>query len=102
MELRVHSGNEVTDYETHFGEWKIQLTMQIIFISSIDSRETCIMRVKSDNIEIMMVSKTKDIIKELKNLFYKIIRKDQKNRWEKAGLFLIGLIYCIIVVRKRV
>ena len=66
MELRVHSGNEVTDYETHFGEWKIQLTMQIIFISSIDSRETCIMRVKSDNIEIMMVSKTKDIIKELK------------------------------------
>ena len=66
MELRVRSGNEVIDYETQFGEWKIQLTMQIIFISSIDSRETCIMRVKSDNMEIMMVSKTKNIIKELK------------------------------------
>ena len=25
--LRVHSSNEVIDYETQFGEWKIQLTM---------------------------------------------------------------------------
>ena len=25
--LKVHSGNEVTDYKTQFLEWKIQLTM---------------------------------------------------------------------------
>ena len=25
--LKVHLGNEVSDYETQFGEWKIQLTM---------------------------------------------------------------------------
>ena len=32
--LRVHSSNEVFDYETQYGERKIQLTMSINFISS--------------------------------------------------------------------
>ena len=63
--LRVHSSNEVTDYETQFEEWKIQLTMSINFISSKDSDETCNMHAKSDNIEIMMGSETDDIIDEL-------------------------------------
>ena len=63
--LRVHSSNEVIDYETQFGEWKIQLTMSINFISSKDSDETRNMHTKSDNIEIMMGSKTDDIIDEL-------------------------------------
>ena len=27
--LRIHSSNEVFDYSTQFGEWKIQLTMSI-------------------------------------------------------------------------
>ena len=60
--LRVHSRNEVIDYETQCGEWKIQLTMSINFISSKDSDETCNMQTKSDNIEIMMCSATNDII----------------------------------------
>ena len=38
--LRVHSSNEVIDYETQFGEWEIQLTMSINFIFSKDSDET--------------------------------------------------------------
>ena len=38
--LKVHSRNEVFDYETQFEEWKIQLTISINFISSKDSRET--------------------------------------------------------------
>ena len=63
--LRVHSSNEVIDYETQFEEWKIQLTMSINFISSKDSDETCNMHAKSDNIEIMMGSETDDIIDEL-------------------------------------
>ena len=65
MKLRVYSGNEVIDYETQFGEWKIQGTMQINFSSSKDSRETCTMHTKSGNIEIMMGSETDDIINEL-------------------------------------
>ena len=65
MKLRVHSGNKTIDYETQFGEWEIQLTMQINFISSKNSEETRTMSTKSDNIEIMIGSKTDDIIKEL-------------------------------------
>ena len=38
--LRVHSSNEVIDYETRFGDWKIQLTMSVNIISSEDSDET--------------------------------------------------------------
>ena len=41
MKLRVYSGNEVIDYQTQFGEWKIQLRMQINFISSKDFEEAC-------------------------------------------------------------
>ena len=59
--LRDYSSNEAIDYETQFGEWKIQLTMSINFISSKDSDETRNMHTKSDNIEIMMGSKTDDI-----------------------------------------
>ena len=40
-----------------FGEWKIQLTMQITFISSLDTGEIRIMNSKSDN-------EADDIIKE--------------------------------------
>ena len=60
-DLRVHSSNEVIYHETQFGEWKIQLTMQINFISSKYSGETRTMHTKSENIEIMM-GKTNDII----------------------------------------
>ena len=63
--LRVHSSNEVIDYETQFEEWKIQLTMSINFISSKDSDENCNMHTKKDNIEIIMGSETNNIIEEL-------------------------------------
>ena len=51
-------GNIVIDYKTTLGEWKIQLTISINFISHKDSNETCTMDTKSDNIEIMMSSET--------------------------------------------
>ena len=77
--LRVHSSNEVIDYETQFGEWKIQLTMSINFISSKDSDETRNMHKKSDNIEIIMGSETNDIIEELHE---SILQKYQKGLGE--------------------
>ena len=40
------------------GEWKIQLTMQINFVSSLDSREIGTMDSKSDNVEIIMGNET--------------------------------------------
>ena len=46
-------------------EWKINLTIAITFISSKNSNETRIVHSESDNIEIMMSSKTDEIIEEL-------------------------------------
>ena len=51
------------DNDLH-GEWKIQLTMQIDFVSSLDSIEIRTMDSKNKNIEILMGSKTDDIINE--------------------------------------
>ena len=48
--LKFYSSNEVFDYETQYGEWKIQLTMSINFISSEDSDETGNMHTKSNKI----------------------------------------------------
>ena len=59
--LRVHSSNE-----TQYGEWKIQLTMLINFISSKDFYETRNMYIKSDNTDITMGSEKNDIIEELR------------------------------------
>ena len=56
--------NMINDHKTQ-SEWKIQLTMQINFISSKDSQETLTMHTKSHNVEIMIGSKTDEIIEEL-------------------------------------
>ena len=50
--------------------------MSINFFSSKDSKESCTMRTKSDNIKIMMSSETDKIIKNFLNLFCKDIEKD--------------------------
>ena len=50
--------------------WKIQLTIAINFISSKDTDEERVMHLESDNIEIMIYNKAKEVIQELlKSLF---------------------------------
>ena len=67
---KVHSGNKVIDYKTALEDWKYQLAMSINFISSKDFDETHNMRTESNNIEIMMGSKTDEIIEdEIMNYF---------------------------------
>ena len=53
------------------GEWKIQLSMRIIFVSFIDKNETQVMHTKSDNVEIMNGTDTSDAINKLINSFMK-------------------------------
>ena len=60
----------IDDYKTK-GEWKIQISMQIIFVSFADANETREINTKSDNITIMSGIKTEDVIKELFNTFRK-------------------------------
>ena len=50
------------------GEWKIQLSMQISFIS-LTNEESDIMHSKSDNVEIMSGGSTAIIVNELINSF---------------------------------
>ena len=77
--LRVHSGNGVSDYETQFGEWKIQLTMSINFISSKDSHETHNMHTKSNNIEIMAGSETDEkLFKSFLQRYQEALEKSMK------------------------
>ena len=45
--------------------WKIQLTIANNFISSVINDEECVLRSKSDNIEIMISNEADEIIKEL-------------------------------------
>ena len=60
----------INNHRVH-GEWKIQLTMQITFISSLDTPEFRIMNSKSDNVEIITGIETKGIINELFKTFSK-------------------------------
>ena len=53
------------------GEWKIQMTMRIIFVSFIDNNATEAMHANSDNIEIMNSVDTSDILNELIDSFMK-------------------------------
>ena len=58
----------INNHKTH-GEWRIQLIMQINFISSLDTREFRTMHSKSNNVKIMMDIETDDIINELFDFF---------------------------------
>ena len=53
------------------GEWKIQITIRIIFISFIDKNETQVMHTKSDNVENMNGTDTSDAINKRINSFMK-------------------------------
>ena len=58
-------------------EWKIQLCMNINFISSRDTGGTCTIYVLSDNEEIMWGNETDDIIKELFKSFLNNYQKEE-------------------------
>ena len=51
--MKPYLRDKINDHKTQ-GEWKIQLTMAINFVSSKGSNETRSMHTKSDNIEIMI------------------------------------------------
>ena len=62
---------DMIDYYKSKGEWKIQITMIIIFIFFIDKNETQVMHTKSDSVEIMNGTDTSDAINKLINSFMK-------------------------------
>ena len=55
--IRLYLSDIINDHKTQ-GQWKIQLTMTINFISSNHSDETRTMHIKSDSTEIIIGNKT--------------------------------------------
>ena len=81
--IRPYLSDMTIDYKTQ-GEWKLQLTMSINFIFSIDSDETRNLRTESNNIEIMMGNETDEIIDELFESFLQNYQKDLEESMRKS------------------
>ena len=64
--------------KTQSGEWKIQLSRHVNFISSNDNGEIRTIYVWRDNAEILMGNETNDIIKELFRSFLNNYRKEEQ------------------------
>ena len=69
--IKLYLRDMINDHKSQ-SEWKIQLTMQINFISSKDSEETRTMHTKRSNIEITMGNETDEIMEKL---FDSLLRK---------------------------
>ena len=63
--IEMNLGELMEEYKLK-GEWKVQLTIEVNFISlKPGSDETRIMYTRSDNVEIMFVDNNDDIIEQL-------------------------------------
>ena len=59
--IKQYLSDIINEHKTQY-EWKIQLTMEIYFISSKGYNETRTMYITSDNIEIILDDETDEII----------------------------------------
>ena len=84
---------DIIDKHKVKGEWEIKLSMRIIFVSFTDANETREMHAKSDNIEIMNGIDTSDVISELLDSFSQRYPEGLEQKWKKAVIYLIKLIY---------
>ena len=82
--IKPHLKDMIDDYKSK-GEWKIQITMRIIFISFIDKNETQVMHTKSDNVEIMNGNDTSDAINKLIDSFMKIYQEGLERKIKRRN-----------------
>ena len=68
--IKPYLKNMIDDYKSK-GEWKIQITMRILFLSFKDKNETQVMHTKSDNVKTTNSTDTSDAINELIDSFMK-------------------------------
>ena len=89
--IRLYLVDMINDHKTK-SEWKIQLTMEINFISSKpDSDETCIMHTKSNNEETMIGSDTNEVIEELFESLLQRYQKDLEEKMSGSEFFFYGV-----------
>ena len=80
--------------------WKIQLTIAINFISSIDSKKKRMMHSKGDNIKCMPYNDVNEVVNELFDSLCSRYQINLETLREEVILFLIQLYFCIINVIK--
>ena len=73
------------------GEWKIQLVIQIIFVSFIDANETQVMYTKSDKIESMNGIDTSDAMNEFIDSFMKRYQEGLETKMKRVDLLEYNL-----------
>ena len=84
------------------GEWKVQLTIEVNFISlKPGSDETRIMYTRSDNVEIMFGDDNEDIIEQLFDHYYKNMKKTYRTKRKDQILNLMVLISYIMILAKQ-
>ena len=71
------------------GEWEIQLTMRIIFVSFTDANKSHEMHTKSDNVTIMSGIETEDVINELFNTFRKRYQEGLETKMRVSSFTLL-------------
>ena len=80
------------NYYKNKGEWKLQLTAEISFVSlKPDSDETCVMHTRSDNEEFMNGSDTDEIIKGHFKSFYKNMKKNLQEKMKGSDFEFDGV-----------
>ena len=77
--IEPYLSNMINNHKTQ-NEWKIQLSLTINFVSSKNSRETCIMHTNSDHVNIIIENETDEITEEL---FESLLKRYQKGLEEK-------------------
>ena len=70
------------------GEWKIQLSMRVIFVSFTSANETREMYSKSNNIKIMSCIETEDVINELFSTFRGRCQEGLEKKNERKQLYI--------------
>ena len=80
----------INDYKSK-DEWKIQITMGIIFVSFIGKNETQVMHTKSDNMEIMTGIDTSDAINELIDFFVKRYQEGLETKIKGSSYIFEGI-----------
>ena len=83
---------KLINYYKNKGEWKVQLTAEINFISlKPGSDETRVMHTRSDNIEIMIGDDNDDVIEELFKSFLKRYEENLQNKMRGSKIEFDGV-----------
>ena len=97
--IRPHLKYIINDLKK-FDTWKIQLTIEINFISSKDNDEERVMDSKSDNIEFIIYDTVDEVNEELFELFLNRCQIGWKTSMRGSDFILIVFTYCITNVIK--